>query len=246
MLFVKVVKQRPSKLKVATTGSSAFNGPLGQDGPDQITSAKVEDSDNVKTVSQTALVARFQSTSSLARVTAWRLSTLPINQLAVSAFICWILYLANNEQKNFRILSEYRTWWKCYNFWYSTGQNEYAWRRNQRYFFEAYAMLSWSSGLPQRSPFVRTDCTVKHDGELYVVGAVKGVEQMSLYKTDREDRDAKMSHKSQFLSNKSISEIFIQLDAHRARHVKTWFWNFQNFGKKWPFCHTAKKDFKMA
>ena len=41
--------------------------------------------------------------------------------------------------------------------------------------------------MPQRSPFVRTDCTIKHGGEIYVVGAVKGVEQMSLYKTDREE-----------------------------------------------------------
>ena len=81
-------------------------------------------------------------------------------------------------------------------------------------------------GLPQRSPFVRTDCTVKHDGELYVVGAVKGVEQMSLYKTDREEWAAKKIaiHKpilKQFLPNKPISEIFIQLDAHRANHVET-------------------------
>ena len=42
-------------------------------------------------------------------------------------------------------------------------------------------------GLPTRSPFVRTDCTIKHGGEIFVVGAVKGVEQMSLYKTDREE-----------------------------------------------------------
>ena len=57
-------------------------------------------------------------------------------------------------------------------------------------------------GLPQRSPFVRTDCTVKHDGELYVVGAVKGVEQMSLYKTDREECAAKkLPYISQFSNN---------------------------------------------
>lgn len=41
-------------------------------------------------------------------------------------------------------------------------------------------------GMPTRSPFVRTDCTIKHGNEIFVVGAVKGVEQMSLYKTDRE------------------------------------------------------------
>ena len=42
-------------------------------------------------------------------------------------------------------------------------------------------------GLPTKSPFVRTDCTIKHNGEIYVVGAIKGVAEMSLYKTDREE-----------------------------------------------------------
>ena len=39
-------------------------------------------------------------------------------------------------------------------------------------------------GVPRRSPFVRTDCTLKQKDSLYVVGALKGAADMSLYKSD--------------------------------------------------------------
>jgi len=39
-------------------------------------------------------------------------------------------------------------------------------------------------GVPRRSPFVRTDCTLKLKNSLYVVGALKGATTLSLYQSE--------------------------------------------------------------
>ena len=39
-------------------------------------------------------------------------------------------------------------------------------------------------GLPKRSPFIKTDCTLKLNKAIYVVGALKGETELGLYKSD--------------------------------------------------------------
>lgn len=43
-------------------------------------------------------------------------------------------------------------------------------------------------GVPRRSPFVRTDCTLKQRNSLYVIGALQGATTLSLYKSDPESQ----------------------------------------------------------